>query len=320
MRDELTLTAKDTADARIASLVDRVTEHFGDKPSLFSAFAEPDFQYSLRDAGRAAASNDEEHTEQLLVDLLENRAAEGNGARVRLATSQALRAADKLSSEALSGLTAMWAVSALDIDSSHPIKKLAHSIHLAQRLVPIDLPSDPIWLRDCDALNLVRVQPQHLLSRKTYSEMIRPKIKNYLRPGIDLNANKESLAKVTSAVPEFGTLLEDHPFKKGFLIFGGESRDNLISQLPSDLLRPPELDALIDAIGFDQEDPEAIKGLEQLMSQNKDLAQLVEWWNNLPLADFSVVGEVIAFVNTRRLMPINNVQTVGHLLSSQASK
>jgi hypothetical protein len=44
-------------------------------------------QFSLRDAGRAAVSNEDKHTEDLLVDLLTNRAEQGNHSRVRLATS-----------------------------------------------------------------------------------------------------------------------------------------------------------------------------------------------------------------------------------------
>jgi hypothetical protein len=85
--DELTLTAKAVADERVRALGDKILERFSESPQLLGAFGEPDFQYSLGDAGRAAASNDDPHTEQLLVDLLANRAETGNAAMVRLATS-----------------------------------------------------------------------------------------------------------------------------------------------------------------------------------------------------------------------------------------
>src|SRR4051794_32355431 len=56
--DELTSAAKGKAETRSSALAERVIEHFQARPELFDAFGDPDFQYSLQDAGRAAASND----------------------------------------------------------------------------------------------------------------------------------------------------------------------------------------------------------------------------------------------------------------------
>ena len=92
----LTAMAKDVAEARVKALGDGIIDAFCSRPELYRAFADPDFQFALRDAARAVASTDDEHTEQLLVDLLTNRAEEGSTTRVRFATGQAIRAADKL--------------------------------------------------------------------------------------------------------------------------------------------------------------------------------------------------------------------------------
>jgi hypothetical protein len=98
---ELTPAAERIAHERLDQFEQKMIDRFAEDPQLRKAFADPDFQCSLRDASRAAASNDDDHTEDLLVDLLANRAAEGNSARLRLITSRAIQAADKLSIEAL---------------------------------------------------------------------------------------------------------------------------------------------------------------------------------------------------------------------------
>jgi hypothetical protein len=84
VRSELTAMASragSLAEERLRAFQDHVVDQFADVPHLREAFADPDFQFSLRDAGRAAVSNDDQHTEDLLVDLLKNRAEQGNHAR-----------------------------------------------------------------------------------------------------------------------------------------------------------------------------------------------------------------------------------------------
>lgn len=239
-REELSQAAAQTAEARIQSLIDRVTEHFSDKPELFAAFGQPDFQYSLQDAGRAAASNDEEHTEQLLVDLLANRAAEATGARVRLATSQAVRAADKLSLQALNGITSLWCLSFLEASVDNPQAQIAWAARTTEKLVALGLPPGIAWMQDADALNLIRLQGS-IVSRKGYAEFLRQKVSHYLNPGLSLDEDRDLIAAITKMVPEIGRMLDPHPLKDGFVRLPGKTRDDLIALLPGDLLRPPEL-------------------------------------------------------------------------------
>lgn len=59
---ELTLSAKTVAEERVEALGNKILERFAQTPKHLDAFKDPDFQFSLNDAGRAAASNDDEHT------------------------------------------------------------------------------------------------------------------------------------------------------------------------------------------------------------------------------------------------------------------
>jgi hypothetical protein len=312
--DELTLSAKGKAETRIEALSERVIEHFKDKPELFEAFGDPDFQYSLRDAGRSAASNDDDHTEQLLVDLLANRAHEGNSSRARLATSHAIKAADKLSLEALNGLTALWATGSLQPLSEDFASQIASASHTAEVLVGLDLPSDKGWVRDAEVLNLVRVHAGVIMNRTSYKVMLQNKVAVNLVSGIDMEAFSSLVATVISAIPELNNQLTAHPLRSGFVKLSGSNEDELFERLPDHAAESPELQQLIDQNGYGNQDATAIGKLDEVVSSVPSLTALAAWWDGAPPLDFTVVGEVVAFVNSRRHLSFTGAATVGELL------
>ncbi len=299
---------------RISALADCVIEHFKDKPELFGAFADPDFQYSLRDAGRAAASNDDEHTERLLVDLLANRAEEGNSARVRLATSQAIRAADKLSLEALNGLTALWAWSSLMPQGENFAGQISAACQIAGALADLGLPTDTGWVRDIDVLNLGRVYSGGLMSRTPGEKMVQTKVAVNLITGIDAVLSKELLKTVTAAIPEISGQLTPHPLKPNFVKLGGKDKDELLTRLPANAATSAELEQLIAQNGYGSEDAGAIAKLEEITSEVVALKAVAEWWDAVPWVEFTVVGDVVGFVNARRYISFTGAGTVGELL------
>jgi hypothetical protein len=312
--DELTLSARDKADARIHGLANRVITHFEARPDLFEAFADPDFQYSLRDAGRAAASNDDEHTEQLLIDLLANRAREGNSSRVRLATSQAIRAADKLTLEALNGLTALWAVGSLGPLSEAFADQMLSLSKIAEILVSLALPSDGGWVRDADVLNLVRVHQGVLMNRTPYKKMLESKLAVNLVTGLNTETSSSLVETATMAIPKLNGQLIPHPLKPGFLRLGGRDKDELLGRLPDDAAQFPELQQLIEQNGYGSTDQVAVTKLDETVSTIPALTTLAKWWDSVPPLDFTVVGEVVAFVNARRHITFQGAGTVSELL------
>lgn len=319
VKEELTLVAQDTAEARINSLIEAVTDHFADRPELFKAFGEPDFQYSLKDAARAAASNDEEHTEQLLVDLLANRASEGNGARVRLATSQALLAADKLSKEALNGITALWAITYLRWEGEELSARLSQAEEVAQSLLVLGLPAEPSWIEDADALNLLRVQHAGSRTRRTYTEVLRAKVREHLQPGIHPAWDQDLLDTVEKQVPGFTELLRPHPLKVNHLMLPHKSIDEVRETLPAGTSPSWQWMMLVRKAGVGTESRRAVEALDRILKERAAFSQIESWWNSVPMTDFTVVGDVIGFVNGRRYLEIEGVQTVGELLQHRSS-
>jgi hypothetical protein len=318
--DELTSSARGKADTRIKALASRVIAEFRDRPELFEAFSDPDFQYSLQDAGRAAASNDDDHTEQLLIDLLANRAREGNSSRVRLATSQAIRAADKLSLEALNGLTAVWAVGSLGPSSEAFADQIASVTITANVLVGLDLPVDSGWVRDTDVLNLVRVHHGTLMNRTPHKTLLANKMAVNMVTGIDMETSGPLVATAISAIPKLNEQLIPHPLKSGFLRLGGRDKDELLARLPDHAAKSPDLQQLIEQNGYGSQDHAAVTRLDEAIAAIPALTTLAKWWDNIPPLDFTVVGDVVAFVNARRHLSFQGAGTVAELLQLRSQE
>jgi hypothetical protein len=310
--EQLTATAKEIAGVRNQALGERIIEAFKDRPELFQAFADPDFQFSLRDAARAAASTDDEHTEQLLVDLLTNRAEEGSSTRVRLATSQAIRAADKLSKDALTGLTAIWTISSLTATGGTFSKRFDSESKTVATLIALDLPSDNSWVRDLDVLNLARMQS--MVERSQYSEVIAQRFAEFLVPGLDKDNDQALLEEVMRAVPEIGPLIHDHPLKPGFARLIPLDSEAIFASLPADAAEVEILKQLIGKNGYGGRDNTALANLTEAVTGATPFAAIQDWWGKTPAFDLTVVGDVVGFVNARRHVTIANATSIADFL------
>lgn len=290
---------------------------FRDKPQLFEAFADPDFQYSLNDAGRAAASSDDAHTEQLLVDLLSNRARGGNLARVRLATSHAVKAADKLSQEALNGMTALWAITYLVPTAEDFPGHIQDSVETAEAIITMGLPDDENWIKDVDVLSLARIR-RGASPRMRYAEIIRRSLLSDMTTGIDQSESGQLVEAAITAVPEISQFLTPHPLKPGFLKLAGKDAEELLSKLPREARDSPELQQLIGLNGYGMQDNTAMATFATVIKDSEPLSTVAEWWDNVPVVDLTVVGDVVGFVNARRHISFAGAETVAELLDLKA--
>jgi hypothetical protein len=312
--DEVSAIAKQVAEERVHSLGDKILERFAQSPEILGAFAEPDFQFSLGDAGRAAASNDDEHTEDLLVDLLANRAQAGNTSRVRLVTSQAIRAADKLSLETLNGLTALWAMPALSANNkSIASLELVSASSISQSLVTLGLPRDPGWVQEADALSLGRVTSGQLMTRKPFRQILEDRVGPHLIHGIPGDRYGELADELKRIGVEAGAKVAAHQLKSGYHVLVGDTREQFLGEVEA-LSDAPALNELIALNGFGGRDPEAITAWNKLVDGHAQLVEAITWWDSTPWIDLTLVGSVIGFVNSTRHIQFSGAQTVGELL------
>jgi len=313
----LTLTARAVAEERVKGLEGKILERFAQQPHLMGAFGDPDFQYSLRDAGRATASNEDPYTEELLVDLLANRAEEGNTARVRLATSHAVRAADKLSLDALNGLTGLWAITSLAPTEEDLVAAHVQTVRdVTDALVDLPLPSDPYWIQETDALNLTRSVLSSMQSRKGYRALLQERAAKHLVHGIPEDRYQELMAD--SSVPELTGKVARHQLKSGFIVLVGGTREEFLEMFPSDFTPTAPLDELIALNGFGAPDPEAVGRWTELLDEVPASAAVGAWWDGTPLAEITMIGKVIGFVNARRHIAFSGATNVAELLGASA--
>lgn len=312
--DDLGLAARAVAEERVRALEDKIFERFAESPELMGAFADPDFQYSLRDAGRATASNEDEHTEKLLVDLLANRAEAGNTARVRLATSHAIRAADKLSLEALNGLTALWTISTLGASNKNLVQEQAASARsVARAVLALPLPPDNSWLQETDALNLTRSSSGGLVTRKPYRELLQDRVAPHLVHGIPQDRYRELLEPQEAL--DLANKVAKHQLKPEFLVLLAATREEFLQDLGEGFAVSQGLEQLITMNGFGARDPEAVKSWDDVLFAQPDVPTVAAWWDATPFVDVTMVGNVIGFVNARRHINFSGIASVSELLT-----
>jgi len=311
---DLSSSALIKATERSTSLANRIIDVFTERQELLGAFAEPDFNFAMRDASRAAASNDEEHTEDLLVDLLTNRAEQGGSTRIRLVTSHAIIAADKLSLEALNGLTCLWVASYIGPLGGGLQNRLEAFGSIITTLTDKCTPSKGVdWLGDLDLLGLVRLLENGLSSRTPYDEYIAGKFPLYLVPGINNEAAEPLLKVILDKHPVIAGLIEEHPLKEGFRLVRAENKETLIEQLETSgimVKEIPELEQLLEQNQFGTKDPAAEAKLREMIKADPILNKFAQWWDPLPPISFTAVGDAVGFVNTRRHINFQGAQNL----------
>ena len=315
IEEELTPAAERIAHERLDQFEQKMIDRFAEDPQLRKAFADPDFQYSLRDASRAAASNDDDHTEDLLVDLLANRAAEGNSARLRLITSRAIQAADKLSIEALRGLTATWAVTVLGPSEPSALGYVTACTGIAAVVLRLGTETDHGWIEDLEALGLARTPSGIAVSRKPYKQLLGDRAAAHLNRGIDQETHRDLIESAVAECPWLGQLLVPHQLKPGVLALAGTTADEFRNLVPADSRQSPEIEQLIALNGFGVQDAAAVAKFNELFDQAEPLVEIAAWWDLLPIFDLTLIGRAIGLVNARRHITFRGVQTIAEMLA-----
>jgi hypothetical protein len=318
IEEELTPAAERIAEQRLDQFGQKMIERFAENPQLRKAFADPDFQYSLHDASRAAASNDDDHTEDLLVDLLANRAEEGNSARLRLITSRAIQAADKLSSEALRGLTASWALLALGPSEPSAVGYITVCSAVAATVIQMGIEADHGWIEELEALGLARASSGLTLRRKPYKQLLGERAAAHLNGGIDQETHRDLIESAIAGCPELRRLLGPHQLKPGFVVLAGTTADEFRNLVPVDAQPSPQIEQLIGLNGFGGQDAVAVASFNERVDEAAPLVEIGAWWDALPMFDPTLVGRAIGLVNARRHIAFRGVQTIAEMLGESA--
>jgi hypothetical protein len=304
---EFRLTAADEARVRVEEFEKSIFKKLAEK-GLLEAIKKPSFQKDLFDSTVAVASSDNNTSEEILVNLLKERAADTENNTLKIAISKAIQTADKLDTSTLNGLGAEWAFTSLDSKEDEYNMKWTVVNMISTQYVKAGLPKGRHWQTNLDELGLVKIEPS-ILERNKVDDIILDKFKSFLVPGIP-NEHIESVREEVKILnPEIERLWFEHPLNEDHIMLSAVTEDEWKEQLTKLGVDPSKsvVYTLGYVNGFGQLDPNCKARLEELISANPAISEFRAWWNKQLPDRLSASGRVIAHLHSREVLNIPNL-------------
>lgn len=326
LRKEYTQEALEVANARVSEFENSLMPKMERVEGALEAFSEPSFQLLLVEAQKTAAATERPADYDLLSELLIHRFQKGNNRNARAGVSLAVEIVDKVSDEALLGLTVAHAVSQFIPISGDFQQGLDALEGLFGKLFYGELPKGQEWLDHLDVLNTIRLSS--FGSMKKTREYYSNKLSGYLDVGIEKESenHKKSLEILfKNNLPT--NLLVEHDFNNQYLRIPVTNRGHIQNLSLHQVVMH---EGKQRSIGFSltKDQLSAVDSVYDLYTQDNNLRQsntdslmvewdkrpnlkaLREWWDSIPVAlTITSVGKVLAHSNAQRrdknLPPLN---------------
>lgn len=281
------------------------------------AFADPSFQMLLVQAQKTAASTERPEDYDLLSELLIDRFKRGQNRIVRAGISLAVDVVDKISDEALQGLTASHALTYFRPTSGDIHKGLDTLNDLFGKLLYSELPNGDDWLDHLDILDTVRLSSFGTLkkTKEFYSEILN----GYVDVGIDKKS--ESYSKAVEILNNNNLpsdIIVEHALNSDYVrVIASNSK--LINEIHlfQEVINDGNLIKM--AVKLSEAQIKAINSIYDLYSQDgslkanninlfmtewdkrPNLKTLREWWDAISTSfTITTVGKVLAHSNAQR--------------------
>jgi hypothetical protein len=317
LRNDYSQEALNIANYRVTEFENRLMPKITQVEGALEAFADPSFQLLLVEAQKAAASTERPVDYDLLSELLIHRFQKGENRIARAGISLAVEIVDKVSDDALLGLTVRHALDSFLPTSGDIHQGLDVLNDLFGKLLYRDLPVGQDWLDHLDILDAVRLN--NFGSLKKVEQYYPEQLPGYVDLGIEKNsANHNKAIDILKSHNLSASILIEHDFNSDYLRLCVRSK-NSIDELS--LTIPMVQDGKLIHIqqSLPEEQKQAIHSIYELYSKDENIKQnnvnlflnewdkrsnlktLREWWDNIPTA-FTVtsVGKVLAHSNAQR--------------------
>lgn len=300
VRAEYTQEALSIANDRVNEFEKRLLPKMDDVEGALNAFADPSFQLLLVEAQKTAASTERPQDYDLLSELLIHRFKKGDNRIARAGISLAVGIVDKISDEALVGLTLANAMIHFHPTSGDILEGLDILDDLFGNIIYRELPTGQEWLDHLDVLSAVRLNMAGKL-RKT-REIYSMNLNGYVDVGIEKESENHTKAIEILKNNNFSddTLVEhtlDNNFIRLPLPFKGRIKTLTLPESQKDALN-----SVYDLYSQDANIKQ--KNIEKFMDEwNKrpNLNALREWWDTVsPSFSITSVGRVLAHSNAQR--------------------
>lgn len=317
LRKDYSLEALTIANSRVIEFENRLMPKMAQVEGALEAFADPSFQLLLIEAQKTAAATERPADYDLLSELLIHRFQKGENRIARAGISLAVEIVDKVSDEALLGLTVTHAVNTFLPITGDTLEGLDVLNDLFGKIFYSELPTGQVWLDHLDILDAVRLNPFGGL--KKVEQYYPENMHGYVDVGINKNSeNHDKAVEILNNYNLPSSILIEHALNSDFIrlcIRSIKSIDEL--SLVHTILHDGRLTHVQEKLSEDQE--QAIKSIYELYSKDGTIRQnnvssfmnewdkrpnlktLREWWDNIPTG-FTVtsVGKVLAHSNAQR--------------------
>lgn len=316
-RRDYTQEALAIANSRVTEFENQLLPKMEAVDGALEAFADPSFQLLLVEAQKTAASTERPADYDLLSELLIHRFQKGENRISRAGISRAVEIVDKISDEALLGLTVFHSVLYFFPASGDIHQGLNVLNDLFGKLFYGKLPTGNEWLDHLDILDAVRINSLGGLKKiqQFYSEMP----VGYFEIGIEKeseNYQKATELLTTNRLPQ--NILVEHALNNKFSRLN-LSNKNQIDSLTLNLEVPINGNLINVPVQLSEEQKNAIRAIYDLYKQDEAVKQenikvfmlewdkrqnlktLREWWDSISTSiQLTSVGKVLAHSNAQR--------------------
>lgn len=326
LRQEYAQEALRVANARVLAFENCLIPKMEKVEGALEAFADPSFQLLLVEAQKTAASTERPADYDLLSELLVHRFKKGDNRIARAGISLAVDIVDKISDDALLGLTVAHAVNSFFPISGDILQGLDALNNLFEKVIYGQLPSGHEWLDHLDVLNAVRLSSFGSLKKiqQYYPEVLSGYIESGIKKDSDNFIKAIGMLNANNLPKE---LLAEHTLNSEFVRIPVSKRKQIDSiTLQQHILQGGNI--IIVPVSLSEDQKAAIYSIYDLYDQDNTLKQnninffmeewdkrpslkvLKDWWDNIPIIlTITSAGKVLAHSNAQRcdnnLPPMN---------------
>lgn len=317
VRKDYSEEALHIANSRVIEFENRLMPKMARVEGALKAFADPSFQLLLVEAQKTAASTERPADYDLLSELLVHRFQKGANRIARAGISLAVEIVDKVSDEALLGLTVSHAVSSF-IPSSGDINQGLDVLNdLFGKIFYRELPGGHDWLDHLDILDAVRLTP--FVSLKKVGEYYPEVLPGYVDVGIAKKSeNHDKAIEILKSNSLPASILVEHSLNNEFCRLSVCSMTSIDEiSLVHQIIHEGQLSRVQQKLTDEQK--QAIKSIYELYSKDgnlrsnnvnsfmsewdkrSNLKALREWWDSISTSfTITSVGKVLAHSNAQR--------------------
>lgn len=317
LRKEYTQEALDIANARVAKFENSLMPKMEQVDGALEAFADPSFQLLVVEAQKTAASTERPADYDLLSELLVHRFKKGGDRVARAGIHLAVDIVDKISDEALLGLTVSHAVGSFFPATGDIHQGLDLLNDLFGKIIYGSLPKGQVWLDHLDILNAIRISTFGQL--KKIQQFYPETLSGYIDAGIEKGSDNHNKAlEILKDNNLHQGLLVEHGLNSSFLRLPISNRQQIDSlTLQQQVFHQGQLISIpmklsqehIDAINsiydlYSSDANQKQKNIELFMvewDKRPSLKVLKDWWDNIPMMlNITAAGKVLAHSNAQR--------------------